>query len=122
MAITKNLYINIDKTTTALFILNPTDYSTTLLPNLNNQTLPTTKHPKILGITLDPKLTFLQNINVTITKAKQTLHILKVLTSTKWVKQKKFIESTFKAITRPILEYASIKLSPIKSKIDIKKL
>ena len=49
--------------------------------------LPTTKHPKILEMTLDPKLTFSQHTNVTITKPKQTLNILKALTSTKSGKQ-----------------------------------
>ena len=85
---TNNLYINTDKTTTTLFAPDPAEYSTTLSLKLSNQTLPTTKLPKILGITLDPKLTFSQHINVTITKAKQTLSILKALTSTKWGKKK----------------------------------
>ena len=61
----------------------------------------------MLGITLDPKPTFSQHINVTINKTKQMLNILKALTSTKWGKQKELIVSTFKAITHPILEYAN---------------
>ena len=97
-----NLHINTDKTTTTLFTPDPAEYSTTLSPKLNNQTLPTTKHPKILGITLDPKLTFSQHINVTITKAKQTLNILKALTSTKWGKQKQLNVSTFKPLAHQI--------------------
>ena len=71
---------------------------------------------KILRITHDPKLTFLQHINVTITKAKQMLNILKALTSTKWGEQKELIVSTSKAITRSILEYANTIWSPIISK------
>ena len=55
--------------TVVLFTPDPAEYSTTLSLKLNNQTLPTTKHPKILGITLDSKLTFSQHISVTITKA-----------------------------------------------------
>ena len=42
---------------------------------LNNQTPPITKHSKILGITLELKT----NINITTTKAKRTLNILKEL-------------------------------------------
>ena len=72
-ATTNNLHINTDKTTTKLFIPDPAEDGTTLSLKLNNQTLPTTKHPKILGITLNPKLTCSQYINVNITKAKQTL-------------------------------------------------
>ena len=65
------------------FTSYPAEYGTTLSFNLNNQTLPTTKHPKAFGITLEPKLTFSQYINLTVIKAKQTLSILKALTSNK---------------------------------------
>ena len=101
---------------------DPTEYSTILSLKLNNQALLTTKHPKILGITLDQNLIFSQHINVTINKAKQTLKILKAFNSTKWVKQKKLIISTFKAITQPILEYANTIWSPIILNTNIKKL
>ena len=97
-------------------------YGTTLPFKLNNQTLLTIKHPKILGITLDPKLTFSQHTNVAVTKAKQMLNILKALTSTKWGKQKELIVSTFKATTRHIFEYANTVWSPITSNTNIKKL
>ena len=96
-----NLHINTNKTTNTLFTSDPAEYSTTLSLKLNNQTLPTTKNPKILGITLDPKLTSSQHINVTTTKAKQSLNILKALTSTKWGKQKELIVFTFKASLAP---------------------
>ena len=78
-AITNNLHINTDKTTTTLFTPDPPKYSTTLSLKLN-QTFPIKKHVKIFGIALDPKLIFSQHINVTITKAKQMLNILKALT------------------------------------------
>ena len=54
-ATTNNLHIKTDKTTTTLFTPDPAEYSTTLSLKLNNQTLPTTKQPKILGITFDSK-------------------------------------------------------------------
>ena len=50
------------------------------------------------------------------------LNILKALTSTKWDKQKELIVFTFKAITRPILEYENTIWSPIISNTNIKKL
>ena len=81
------IYINTEKTTITLFTPDTAEYDTILSLKLNNQTLPKTKHPKIVGITLDPKLTFSQPINVTITKAKQTFNILKAITSVKWGKQ-----------------------------------
>ena len=106
-ATTNNLHINTDKTTITLFTPDPAEYGTTLLLKLNNQILSTTKHSKILEITLDPKLTFLQHVNVTITKAKQILNNMKAHTSIKWGKQKELIVYTFKAITHSILEYAN---------------
>ena len=53
-----------DKTTTTLFTPDPSD-GTTLSLKLNNQILPT-KHPKILRITLERKLTFSQHLRVAI--------------------------------------------------------
>ena len=61
------------------FTLYPAEYGTTLSFNLNNQTLPITKHPKTLEITFETKLTFSQYINLTVIKAKQMLNILKAL-------------------------------------------
>ena len=95
LAITNDLHINTAKTTTNHFTPDSAEYDTTPSLKLNSQT------PKIFGITLDLKPTFSQHISVTITKAKQTLNILKVLTSTKWNKQKKLIVFTFKAMTQP---------------------
>ena len=46
-----------DKSTTT-HTLDPSEHGTTLSLKLNNQILPTTKHPKIFKITLEPKLTF----------------------------------------------------------------
>ena len=56
------------------------------------------------------------------TKAKQTLNILNALTSNKRGKQKELILSTFKAINRPILEYANTIWSSIILYTNIKKL
>ena len=117
-----NLHINTDKTTTTLFTPDPAEYGTTLSLKLNNQTLPTKKHLKILGITLDPKLIFSKHINITITKAKLTFNILKALTSTKWGKEKELIVSTLMGITYPILEYTNTIWNPIILNTSIKKL
>ena len=77
---------------------------------------------KILGLTFDPKLTYNSHIRKTSDKARNTLKLLKALTSTKWGKQKETIVATYKAITRPILEYASTIWSPIASTTGITKL
>ena len=116
------LHLNPDKTTSTLFTPDPAEYSTQLTLNIDNVVIPTVKNPKILGLTFDPKLTYNSHIRKTSDKARNTLKLLKALTSTKWGKQKETIVSTYKAITRPILEYASTIWSPIASTTGITKL
>ena len=41
-------------------------------------------NPKILGLTFDPILTYNTHIEITTTKARNKIHILKSLTSTTW--------------------------------------
>ena len=56
------LTLNASKTTTTLFTLDPAEYNTTLTLQINSNTLPTNQEPKILGVTLDPKLTYSKHI------------------------------------------------------------
>ena len=81
--------------------------STQLELQIDNITLPMNINPKILGPTLGPKLTFYVKslIEITITKSCKTIQIIKALTSRAWGKQKEAIIATYKAKTRPILEY-----------------
>ena len=116
------LHLNPDKTTSTLFTPDPAEYSTQLTLNIDNVVIPTVKNPKILGLTFDPKLTYNSHIRKTSDKARNTLKLLKALTSTKWGKQKETIVATYKAITKPILEYASTIWSPIASTTGITKL
>ena len=109
-------------TTSTLFTPDPAEYSTQLTLYIDNVVIPTVKNPKILGLTFDPKLTYNSHIRKTSDKARNTLKLLKALTSTKWGKQKETIVATYKAITRPILEYASTIWSPIASTTGITKL
>ena len=115
-------HLNPDKTTSTLFTPDPAEYSTQLTLNIDNVVIPTVKNHKILGLTFDPKLTYNSHIRKTSDKARNTLKLLKALTSTKWRKQKETIVATYKAITRPILEYASTIWSPIASTTGITKL
>ena len=52
------LSLNASKTTTTLFTPDPAQYSTTLSLCIDNVLIPTIKNPKILGLTLDPKLNY----------------------------------------------------------------
>ena len=116
-----DLLLNTDKTAC---ILTPdrAEYNTQLGLQIDNTTLPMTTHPIILGLTLDPKLTYNRHIDLAATKARKTINILKVLTSTKWGKHNETILATYKAITRSVLEYASTIWSPNASETNIDKL
>ena len=108
-----DLELNATKTMTTLFTPDPAEYSKQLRLKIDNITLPTETHPKILGLTLDPKLTFNRHIENSSTKAKKSLNIIKALTSTTWGKQKETLLVTYKTLTRPILEYGATIYGPI---------
>ena len=76
-------------------------------------------HPTVLGLTLDPKLTYSTHIhNISI----QVHKMIKALTATGWGKQKEALMATYKAVMIPALVYASSIWSPIASSTIINKL
>ena len=79
-------------------------------------------HPKVLCLTLDPKLTYSTHIHNISVQADKPLQIIKALTATGWGKQKETLMATYKAVMRPALEYASSVWSPIASSTSINKL
>ena len=116
------LTLNPNKTMTTLFTPDPAEYSLTLDLKIDNTTLPTVRNPKILGLTFDPKLTYGQHIQTCTQNAKQSLKVIKALTTTTWGKSKETLLCTYKTITRPQLEYASTVWSPITSQTQTSKL
>jgi hypothetical protein len=116
------LILNPDKSSYTLFTPDPAEYNTTLTLTINNIQIPTVKHPKILGITYDPKLNFSEHTKITKDKATKSINILKALTTTKWGKSKETITATYKTITRPILEYGSTLWSPLLADTNLQTL
>ena len=88
----------------------------------HNIALPMATHPKVLGLTLDQKLTYSTHIHNISVHAHRLLQIIKTLTATGWVKQKETLMATYKAVMRPDLEYASYIWSPLASSTSIYKL
>ena len=121
---TKNnkLILNTNKTQTTLFTPDPAEYSLKLNLNIDNNPLETNIHPKILGLTLDPKLTYNEHIKQTKTKAHKTTNIYKAISGTTWGKNKETLTHTYTAITRPVLEYGSTIWSPILRDTNMKSL
>ena len=117
-----SLTLNPDKSTATLFTSDKREQNISLNLSINNISIPTTKNPKILGLTLDPSLSFGEHIRITKEKADSSLKILKALSATKWGKQKETLTATYKAITLPVIEYASTIWSPIISDVNLNKL
>src|SRR5207244_5875770 len=116
------LKLNPDKSASTLFTPDPAEYNTTLNLTINNTLIPTIRNPKILVLTLDTKLNFKEHTKLTKAKANKSINLLKTLTSTKWGKQKETILAIYKALTRPIIEYASTIWSPIVKPTNIAQL
>src|SRR5207253_8017454 len=117
-----DLILNPDKSTATLFTSDTHEHDITLNLTINNITIPTVKNPKILGLTLDPAFNFNEHAKITKDKSDSTIKILKALTSTSWGKQKETLLATYKAITLPVIEYASTIWSPCMSDTNIQKL
>ena len=117
-----NLLLNPDKTTCTLFTPDSAEYTSNLDLTINNKALPMATHPKVLGLTLDPKLTYSTHIHNISVQAHKPLQIIKALTAAGWGKQKETLMATYKAVMRPALEYASSVWPPIASSTSINKL
>ena len=79
-------------------------------------------HPKVLGLTLDPKLTYSTHIHNISVHAHKPLQIIKALTATGWGKQKETLMAPYKTVMRPALEYGSSIWLPLPSSTSINKL
>jgi len=111
--IDNDLELNAAKSTVTLFTTDPGEFNKTIKLTINDVSIPTVKNPKILGLHLDPKLNFREHLNITKDKASKSINIMKSLSSTKWGKQKETLVTTYKVITRPIIEYGSTIWGPI---------
>ena len=79
-------------------------------------------HPKVLGLIVDPKLTYSTHVHNISVHAHKPLQIIKASTVPAWAKQKETLMTTYKAVMRQALEYAFSIWSPLASPTSIKKL
>ena len=77
-----NPTLNPDKTTCTLFIPDPVEYTSNLDLKINYTGLSMATHPKDMGLTLDPKLTYCTHIHHISVHAYKPLQIIKALTAT----------------------------------------
>ena len=105
-----NLTLNPDKTTCTLFTPDPAEYTSNLDLQINNTALHMATNPKVLGLTLDPTITYNTHIHNISVHAHNPLQIIKSFTATGLCKQKETLMAKFKAVMRPALD----KLSDVK--------
>ena len=98
-----NLILNPGKSTYTLFTPDPAEYTSNLHLKIHNNALPMATHPKILGLALDPTLTYSTHIYNISLQTHTPLHIIKTLTAIGWGKQKETLMATYKAVMRPAL-------------------
>ena len=77
-----NLTLNPGKTTCTLFTPDPAEYKDYLDLKINNTVLHMATHPKLLGLTLDPKLTCSTHIHNISVQAHKPLQMIIPLTAT----------------------------------------
>ena len=105
------LILNLDKTTCTLFTPDPAEYTSNLDLKINNNALPMTTQPKVLGLTLDTKLTYSTHIHNMLVHTHKPLQIIK-----------KHSLANYKAVIGPAVEYACSIWSPLASSTSIIKL
>ena len=87
--------------------LDHAEYKSNLDLKINNTALPMATHPNVLGLTLDPKLTYHTHIHNISVQAHKPLQMIKALTATGLGKQNKTLMATYNAVMKPALEYTS---------------
>ena len=118
----RNLQLSAPKSTATLFTTWTKEVSLELNINISGQTIPTTKNPKVLGVTFDNLFSFSKHVGNVTQKVKERNKILRALTGSTWGKNKETILATYKAIGRSLIDYASPAWSPCISDTQWKNL
>ena len=79
---------------------------------IENSHLPLVKCPRILGVYLDPSLSFNKHSQYVAERVSGRNNILKALAGTSWGQQKETLLMTYKAVGRSIINYAAPVWSP----------
>ena len=102
-----DLELSPGKSTATVFTTFSQEVSMSLPNKIGQHTVPTTKNPKIVGVTLDSLHAFNAHSNNTLNKIRKRNSVLKALAGSSWGKDKKLLTTTYKAISRPVVNYAA---------------
>ena len=95
-------------------LLTPDTHQAKIHPRIfiDNSHLPLVKFPRILGVYLDPSLSFNKYSQYVAERVSGRNNILKALAGTSWGQQKETLLMTYKAVGRSIINYATPVWSP----------
>ena len=109
----RELLVSPEKSTVTLFTPDTKEAKIHPQVKMYDKVVPHEPTPKLLGVIFDTMYTFTHHTKTTVNKAKKKVNLMKSLAGTNWGQTKEILTSTYKAIGRSILEYASPIWSPI---------
>ncbi|XP_049309889.1 uncharacterized protein LOC125777864 [Bactrocera dorsalis] len=118
----RNLKLFPKKSTAIIFPNWTKEYRLELSIAVVGDKIPSINNPKILGVTFDSQCFFTPHTTAIIAKVQSRNKILKSLAGSTWVNDKETLLGTYKAIGRPVLNYAIPIRSPVCSGTQVKKL
>ena len=104
-------------------LLTPDTHQAKTHPDIfiEDSRLPLVKCPKILGVYLDPSLSFNKHSQYVAERVSGRNNILKALAGTSWGQQKETLLMTYKAVGRSIINYAAPVWSPKPTRYQLHK-
>ena len=75
--------------------------------SLGGEALPLCRNPKILGVTLDPHLTFAPHVKNITERARSRLNIMRALAGVSWGQSRETLLITYKALIKSLISYAA---------------
>ena len=102
-----SLLISAPKSTVALFTPNKHQFQTHLDITLENTQLPLERIPKILGVIMDPPLSFHKHCNYVLDRIDKRNNMLKALAGSSWGQEMETLLLTYNALGKSITSYAA---------------
>ena len=100
--------ISTNKTVYTIFNAGKLTKSQAISLLYNNEMIKQETHPKFLGVTLDPGLNFQKFANEITQRCHKKLNMLRSIKGKSWGASSRLIINSYKALVRPVIEYAPI--------------
>ena len=103
----RNLSLSTPKSSVTLFTTWSNEVKKELPIIIDGAAVPTKQDPKILGVTLDPMMSFKHHVKAMKDKINNRTNILKALAGSTWGKDKEVLATTYSAIGKSVLNYCT---------------